>query len=561
MYKGIDDLLAAGETPTELTGEEMLREVDSIVLEAKAVDDARRAAEAAPSGNEDRLQIIIADRFLRDITRDSIAALMRINQPAPRLFRRGSVVVRLGQSGEIVPLDPYGLRGELERAADYVVYRGSGSTRHLAPARPPLDVVNDIRSLPDLPLPELVDVRASPVFLPGGRLLSQPGYDEGSGIYLQLGSLSEPLPVFESDKALCWLLDELLGDFPFVDDASRAHALALIMLPFVRPLIDGPTPLHLIDAPARGTGKGLLATVASLIPHGHPAMVMVASTGTELEKRITPLLVEATPSILLDNVTRLTSTELAAALTSTTWRGRFLGESRMVTVPNRTTWVATGNNVELSDEIRRRTVSVRMDARREDPEGRTGFRHPSLPTWVRANRYHLVGAVVSLIQVWVRAGMPRGRRSLGSFEAWSPVMGGILDAVGVPGFLGDRDRLRSEADSETIDWVAFCGAWWATFGDRCVTAGQLIHIAREKGLLLAIWAGRNDLSGAQRLGHELRNRRDRVFGAHVIRTAGNGSGTGNTAYRLEARQTPETPKSPSAVPGELPEVHRVKVRL
>lgn len=34
--------------------------------------------------------------------------------------------------------------------------------------------------------------------------------------------------------------------------------------PFVRDLIDGPTPLHLIEAPVAGTGKGLLASIAML---------------------------------------------------------------------------------------------------------------------------------------------------------------------------------------------------------------------------------------------------------------------------------------------------------
>ena len=37
-----------------------------------------------------------------------------------------------------------------------------------------------------------------------------------------------------------------------------------MLLPFVRELIDGPTPLHLIEKPTPGTGGTLLATVAAL---------------------------------------------------------------------------------------------------------------------------------------------------------------------------------------------------------------------------------------------------------------------------------------------------------
>jgi hypothetical protein len=42
------------------------------------------------------------------------------------------------------------------------------------------------------------------------------------------------------------LLDDLLGDFPFVGDAERAHSVALLLLPFMRPMIPGPTPLHMV---------------------------------------------------------------------------------------------------------------------------------------------------------------------------------------------------------------------------------------------------------------------------------------------------------------------------
>jgi len=51
------------------------------------------------------------------------------------------------------------------------------------------------------------------------------------------------------EAALALILDELLVDFPFVSKADMAHALALMLLGFVRDLIDGPTPLSWIGAP------------------------------------------------------------------------------------------------------------------------------------------------------------------------------------------------------------------------------------------------------------------------------------------------------------------------
>jgi hypothetical protein len=79
---------------------------------------------------------------------------------------------------------------------------------------------------------------------------------------------------FSVAAAQQWLLEELLGDFPFVDTAGPAHTLAALFERFVRPLICGPTPLYLIDAPAQGTGKGLLADVVSRVVMGVSAPVM-----------------------------------------------------------------------------------------------------------------------------------------------------------------------------------------------------------------------------------------------------------------------------------------------
>jgi hypothetical protein len=61
------------------------------------------------------------------------------------------------------------------------------------------------------------------------------------------------------------LLLELFGDFPFATDADRTNALGALLLPFVRELVDDPTPLHLIEAPSPGIGKGLLQFVDDLV--------------------------------------------------------------------------------------------------------------------------------------------------------------------------------------------------------------------------------------------------------------------------------------------------------
>jgi len=56
-------------------------------------------------------------------------------------------------------------------------------------------------------------------------------------------------------RARALLVDELLVDFPFVKESDRAHAVAAILLPFLRRMIGGLAPIHLIEAPTKAPVK------------------------------------------------------------------------------------------------------------------------------------------------------------------------------------------------------------------------------------------------------------------------------------------------------------------
>src|SRR5438046_130027 len=128
-----------------------------------------------------------------------------------------------------------------------------------------------------------------------------------------------------------------------------------------------------------------------------PAVMGCSRDDEEMDKRLTALLLQSARILLFDNVTGLTSAKLSAALTATTYSGRLLGRSEMLTLPNTALWLATGNNVELSKEMGRRVVPIRLDAGLEHPEDRTGFRH-RLPAWAIEHRPELASACLSLIR-------------------------------------------------------------------------------------------------------------------------------------------------------------------
>ena len=163
---------------------------------------------------------------------------------------------------------------------------------------PPVDVVKDLMALPGWDgVPVVEAVVEAPVFGPTGELVISPGYHAGARLWhapaagLDVPTVYERPSREDVDRAKALLLVELCGDFPFADDASRAHALVALLLPFVRRMIDGPTPLHLFDAPVEGTGKTLLVSCVTTVATGRECEGLTeASCPDEWRKRLGAML-------------------------------------------------------------------------------------------------------------------------------------------------------------------------------------------------------------------------------------------------------------------------------
>jgi len=146
-------------------------------------------------------------------------------------------------------------------------------------------------------------------------------------------------------------------------------------------------------------------------------------------------------------------------------------------VPVKNVWVATANNLELSLEIARRSYWIRLDAQLEKPWERPAqqFEHPDLKAWVRENRSKILSALLIVGRYWFVKGQPEAKDTpvVGSFEAWSKTLGGVLAAAGVEGFLENSKALYEKAISHSGLWSAFLEVWHETYGSTGVTAGQV----------------------------------------------------------------------------------------
>jgi putative DNA primase/helicase len=470
-----------------------------------------------------RLRADVLD--LRNITRFTWEIIEALNQP-PTLFRHGSLVSRIegDDSGSPVVREMTNdrMRGFL---ADIIEWRKlDKKADELVSALPPMHVVKNILATPNVRLPVLERIIQAPVFAPDGELQTEPGYNAATRClyYPRPGFVLPPVaesPTVDDVKRARELIFETFIDFPFVGEAERAHAIAALMLPFTRAIINGPTPLHLIEKPSPGTGATLLTDVIGMVVAGEsPAQMTEGRDDDEWRKRVTAKLRQGPSMILIDNLRRkLDSGALSAALTADWWEDRLLGQSEMVKLPVRCLWLASGNNPVLSHEIARRTVRIRMEAPGDMPWLGRKFLHPNLLDWVNQRRGDLVWAVLTLVRAWLAQGRTRGKQTLGMYEKWATVMGGILEVAEIPGFLTNLEDLYESCDLELSSWGAFADAWWNQWKGEVVGVGSLLPIAMSA--LLDVGDG-GDHSQRIKLGNQLMRMKDRQFGRFRFVNAG-----------------------------------------
>jgi hypothetical protein len=382
--------------------------------------------------------------------------LVQANIPE-KYFRHGCVPVRIEEDDNGAPiireLTGDRLRHEMARIATWrTEKRDKNGTISEVDAKPPTDTIKDMLAMPDPPLPVLNRIVEAPVFAADGTVTTVPGYySAGKLWYAPTPGVGIPTvpqnPDHEDVREAVRRMMDLVQDFPFVGDADLAHAVGLALVPFARDMIQGPTPNHIIESHTPGAGKGLLADVMLSPAAGRNiGIVPEARTDDEYRKRITAQLRAGRPAIMLDNVVRpLDSGVLAAALTAINWDDRVLGQSEMLTLPVRCIWITTGNNITMSTEIARRSIRIRLDPKTDRPWQRDSFIHNDLRTYAAERRGELIWACLVVIRAWINAGRPKPPvRPLGSYEAWSHVIGGVLNNTGVGGFL---DNLEEFYDS------------------------------------------------------------------------------------------------------------------
>ena len=472
-------------------------------------------------------EIVVNGRHMRDVTADAKDALLEANKPEKMFQRKGKLVrVRNDDNGLafIEEMGESSLRGLLARCCNFMKITDKDTA---TPVPPPLYVVRDILSLVNWKVPRIFGIVECPQLRADGTILSKPGYDIQTGLYYSpsldltfMPAISDN-PTTDEVKLATEILSEPLLDFPFDSDSSRANAIGIMLTSPLRAMISGLVPLGILDKPQHGTGASLLAEVMNTVATGRSgAMTAAPSTDDEWEKRITSILLRGQQIAIIDNIeAKLWSHNLAMLLTSTEFQGRILGKSEMPNLNNRVTWLVTGNNVNLGGDLARRCIWVHIDSGLERPWLRppSTFKHPDLKRWILDNRGSIIASILTVARAWILAGKPYSKDTLvlGGFENYCRIIGGILNFVGIKGFLANAKSMHDELDMDTTQWKRFFSVWHEHIGEVSLTAAKLTQYINNsdelRGALPDFLADTDNKNYSVKLGQQLAKKKDAIY--------------------------------------------------
>lgn len=524
---------------------------------ATSSDDYYGAAgmEDVPQGlaTDDLLRIILSAASLIDNQKDINEAVVSEDL---NLFERGGAVVSLTRLTEtevkdgvrravgsyiIGSVNPHVMQYFAMKAATFWKWNERAKT-HLETECPKKLVDGYLNNHHVRTLRALHSIAQAPTLRPDGSMLQEPGYDAKSAMFVELRGSFPRVPDSptrrQAEKALEKVRHVVRGIMfdgkKRMDDRTPTDAESVWLAAVLTSIIRGsiPTaPLFGFSAPTKGSGKTLAADLVGIIATGNdiPAM-SIPDSEEELRKTLFSSLLAGDEVVLLDNVKAgvpLKSDALNAILTKSSYGGRVLGASTILTVPVVTTFLATGNNFAVDEDLRRRTLVCHIDPLIENPDQRRFDWDARVET--RANRGELVAAVLTIIRAYMvakEAGDPTTNLELvpyGSFENWDALVRYPLVWIGVPDPANTRKRVNS-GDTERTE-RAFVSAWVALMGDRrvrvrdvVVACGRHYEDETEKENAVALREVLEDITDApgggiknRKIGEWLGGRRGRII--------------------------------------------------
>ena len=408
------------------------------------------------------------------------------------LFNRGGQIVRIGEielldadeekirALAIIVQSEHALLEDAEASAHFVKY--NKRERSWLPADPSLAVINTWQARKTRSrLPILSGIISTPLILKTGRIIDKPGLDIPTGFFFNpLETVFPPVPrnpTRQDALDALDLLEHLLAEFEFVDKPSHAVALSGILTSVVRRALDFAF-MHAVTSPAYGTGKSCLVNLFCMIASGRTAPVISHSkSDEEFEKRLDGRLLTGIGHLAIDNVSRpIGGDKLSQILTEKQLTIRPLGTSNDTIVQPTIFVTATGTNIVVVEDLRRRTLLCSMDAKQERPELRKFTSDPL--RLVMEKRGEIVCAALTIIGAFMQSG-EGGADPINGYACYCRMVRDPLVWLGCADPCATMETIRKQ-DTTLGAKIQVGQQWKAILGNEPKTALQVILEASKR---------------------------------------------------------------------------------
>ena len=375
----------------------------------------------------------------------------------------------------------------IERHIDFVDKNGNS-------VQPPAKLVRAYMKRDDGALPTIVAVATMPIVLADGEILAFDGFDRLRGIDFRIQP--EVLAVMPKRKectpeavaeAMRFLTDEWLVDVA-TDYAGKCTIIAAGLTIIERSLLDQ-RPAFFVTAGRRGGGK--TTTIIMLIKAVTGIWPAAAAWSTNEEERRKALLsyfMYGVAYILWDNIargTQISCPHIEKSCTAAYYSDRKLGVSEMIATAASTIHLFTGNNIGPRGDLASRSLRVRLELDRVDPENRD-FNHPDPIGWTDSMRAELIAAFYTILLGNPMLRTPRDAPCKTRFKMWWRLVGSAIEHAAE---LANPDQpidfqtmfLDQEEEDEETSSLADILAILAKHCPTTFTAADVATMVNEQG--------------------------------------------------------------------------------
>jgi hypothetical protein len=320
----------------------------------------------------------------------------------------------------------------IEQHIDFVKENDDGSMRsvHL-----PMSFVRHYLQRFDGVLPTVVAIATAPIVLADGVMLAPDGFERTRGIIFIIPKELRAIIPERKDctkkavkAAMQFLCDEWLCDVA-TDFTGKCTIIVAALTLIERSLLpDRPT--FFVTAGRRGGGKTTTLTMMIMAVTGiRPSAAAWSTNEEERRKALMSYFLYGVPYILWDNIargTQISCPHIERSCTSAFYSDRRLGVSEMVRTAASTIHFFTGNNIGPRGDLASRSLRVRLEVNRFDPENRK-FKHPDPVGWTDDHRAEILAAFYTILMGNPQLKEPRHAAAKTRFKMWWRLIGSAVE--------------------------------------------------------------------------------------------------------------------------------------